>query len=91
MSTNLENSTVVTGLEKVSFHFNAKEALCQRMLKLPNSCMLIRLYSKSFNISFSNTWAKNFQMYNLDLEKGRGTRDQIAKFHQIIDKTREFQ
>ena len=52
---------------------------------------IIRLYSISFNISFSNTWTKNFQKYNLDLEKGRGTRDQIAKFHWIIGKTREFQ
>ena len=25
MPTNLENSTVATGLEKVSFHFNSKE------------------------------------------------------------------
>ena len=27
-----------TGLEKVSFHFNPKERLCQRMFKLPLSC-----------------------------------------------------
>ena len=36
MPTNLENSAVVTGLEKVSFHANPKERLCQRMLKLPH-------------------------------------------------------
>ena len=30
---NLENSAVVTGLEKVSFHSNPKERQCQRMLK----------------------------------------------------------
>ena len=29
---NLENSAVVTGLEKVSFHSNPKERQCQRML-----------------------------------------------------------
>ena len=34
MSANLENSTVATGLEKVSFHSNPKERQCQRMLKL---------------------------------------------------------
>ena len=33
----------------------------------------------------------NFQMFKLVLEKGRGTRDQIAKFHWIIEKAREFQ
>ena len=31
-------SEVATGLEKVSFHSNPKERLCQRMLKLPHSC-----------------------------------------------------
>ena len=30
-------------------------------------------------------------MYKLDLEKGRGTRDQIANIHWIIEKKREFQ
>ena len=35
---NLENSAVVTGLEKVTFHSNPKERQCQRMLKLPHSC-----------------------------------------------------
>ena len=34
MSVNLENSTVATGLEKVSFHSNPKERQCQRMFKL---------------------------------------------------------
>ena len=38
MSTNLENSAVVTGLEKVSFHFKPKDGQCQRMLKLPHNC-----------------------------------------------------
>ena len=37
MSANLENSTVATGLEKVSFHSNPKERQCQRMLKLPHN------------------------------------------------------
>ena len=31
---NLENSAVVTGLEKVSFHSNPKEGQCQRVFKL---------------------------------------------------------
>ena len=33
----------------------------------------------------------NFQMLELDLEKGRGTRDQIANICWIIEKAREFQ
>ena len=38
MPANLENSTVATGLEKVSFHFYPKERQCQRMLKLLHNC-----------------------------------------------------
>ena len=37
-ASNLENSAVATGLEKVSFHSNPKERQCQRMLKLPHNC-----------------------------------------------------
>ena len=35
---NLENSAVVTGLEKVNFNFNPKERQCQRIFKLPHMC-----------------------------------------------------
>ena len=38
MPANLENSTLATGLEKISFHSNPKERQCQRMLKLPHNC-----------------------------------------------------
>ena len=36
--TNLENSAVATGLEKVSFLSNPKERQCQIMLELPHNC-----------------------------------------------------
>ena len=35
---NLENSAVVMGLEKVSFHSNPKERQCQGMLRLLHNC-----------------------------------------------------
>ena len=38
MPANLENSAVVTGLEKISLHSNPKEKQCQRMFKLPCKC-----------------------------------------------------
>ena len=38
MPANLENSAVVTGLEKLSFHPNPKEKQGQRMLKLLHNC-----------------------------------------------------
>ena len=34
---------------------------------------------------------QNFQMFKLDFEKCRGTRDQIANIRWIIEKAREFQ
>ena len=37
MPTNLENSAVATGLEKVNIHFNPKERQCQGMLNLPHN------------------------------------------------------
>ena len=46
MSANLENSAVVTGQEKVSFHYNSKERQCQRMLKLLQTIALISHASK---------------------------------------------
>ena len=36
-------------------------------------------------------WTENFQMFKLDLEKGRGTRDQIVNICWIIGKAREYQ
>ena len=38
MPTNLENLSVATRLEKVSFHSNLKERQCQTMLKLSHKC-----------------------------------------------------
>ena len=35
-------------------------------------------------------WTMNFQLFKLDLGK-RGSRDQIANIHWIIEKAREFQ
>ena len=35
-------------------------------------------------------WTESFLMFKLDLEV-RGTRDQIANIHWIIEKAREFQ
>ena len=37
--------------------------------RLTHSYMLAMLCSKSFKRGFSSTWTKNFQMYQLDLEK----------------------
>ena len=44
MPTNLENSAMATGLEKVSFHSNPKERQCQRMLQFSSVHSLSRVW-----------------------------------------------
>ena len=94
MPANLENSAVATGLEKVSFHSNPKERQCQRMLKLLHICTHLHASKVMLKI----LQARLQQYVNRELpdvqagfRKGRGTRDQIANIHWIMEKTREFQ
>ena len=89
MPANLENSAVATGLEKVSFHSNAKECSNYR---------IIALISHTSKIMLKILQARLQQYVNRELpdvqagfKKGRGTRDQIANIHWIIKKTTEFQ
>ena len=80
MPANLENATVATGLEKVTFHSNPKERQGQRMFKWLYNCCEVRpwlisharkIRSKSFKLGFSSIWADNLQMYKLGLEKAK--------------------
>ena len=94
MPANLENSAVATGLEKGSFHSNPKERQCQRMLKLPHNCT----HSHASKVMLKILQARLQQCVNHELpdvqagfRKGRGTRDQIANIHWIMQKAREFQ
>ena len=89
MPTNLENSAVATGLEKVSFHSNSKERQCQRMLKLPH----IALVSHASKVILKILQARPQQYVNHELpdvqagfRKGSGTRDQIANIRWIVGK-----
>ena len=94
MPANLENSEVAKGLEKVSFipipkKGNAKEC--------SNHCT-IALLSQASKLTFKILQASLQQYVNRELpdvqagfRKGRGTRDQIANIHWIIEKAREFQ
>ena len=93
MPANLENSAVATGLEKVSFPIpkkgNAKEC--------SNYCT-VALISHASKVMLKILQARLQQYVNCQLphvqagfRKGRGTRDQIANFHWIMEKAREFQ
>ena len=93
MSGNLENSAVVTGLEKVSFHSNLKEKQCQRMLKLLHNCMshASKVMLKILQARFQQYVNHEVADVRAGFRKGRGTRDQIANICWIIEKAREFQ
>ena len=90
---NLENSKVATGLEKINFHSSPKEGQSQRMLKLHNS--LISHAGKEMPKILQARLQKYVNRELSDVQagfrKGRGTRDQIANIHWIIEKAREFQ
>ena len=96
MPANLENSAVVTGLEKVSFHSNPKERQCQRMHR--QLYRTIALISHASKVMHKILQARLQQYMNCELpdvqagfRKGRGTRDQIANSRWIIKKAGEFQ
>ena len=81
MPTNMENSAVATGLEKVSFHSNPKERQCQRMLKLLHNALI----AHASKVMLKILQARLQQYVNCELpdvqagfRKGRGTRGQIA-------------
>ena len=81
-------------LEKVNFHSNLKEGQCQRMF---NYC-IIALISHASKVMFKILQARLQHYVNWELadiqagfRKGRGTRDQIANIHWIIEKARELQ
>ena len=79
MPANLDNLAVATGLEKVSFHSNAKEC---------SNYHTIALISHASKVMFKILQVRLQQYVNCELldvqagfRKGRVTRDQIANIH----------
>ena len=94
MPASLENSAVAIGLEKVSFHSNPKEKQCQRMFKLPHKCTNLTCQQSNAQNSpgeASTVCVLRTSRYSSWIQKGRGTRHQIANIHWITEKAREFQ
>ena len=96
MLANLENSTMATGLEKISFHSNPKEDQCHRTYKFfasvlishPSKVMLKILPARLLKFSSLNWLLPNVQV---GFQRGRGTRDQIANMCWIMERARKFQ
>ena len=94
MPANLENSAVAPGLEKVSVPSNPKKGNAK---ECSNHCT-IALISHTSKLMLKILQASLQQYMNRELpdvqagfREGRGTRDQIANVHWIIEKAREFQ
>ena len=88
MPANLENSAVVIGLEKVSFHSNPKGDI-----KECSNNHTVALISHASKVMLKLLQARLQQYMNHELpdvqdgfRKGRGTRDQIANICWIIKK-----
>ena len=93
MPANLENSAVVTGLEKGSFHPNPKERQCQRMLKLPHNLLIShasKVMPKILQARLQQYMKHELPDVQAGYRKGKGTRDQIANIRWIMEKAREF-
>ena len=94
MPANLENSAVVTALEKVKFHSNPKEGNAKEC----SNYHTVALISYASKVMLKILQARLQQHMNCELpdvqarfRKGRGTRDQMANICWIIEKAREFQ
>ena len=94
MPANLEDSAVATGLEKVSFHSkpkkgNAKECSNYRTIALISHAGKVML--KILQARLQKYMNPELPGIQAGFRKGRGTRDQIANIHWIIEKAREYQ
>ena len=84
---NLENSAVATGPEKVNFHPNPKEGQCQKCSK--NRTIALISYSSKVMLKILQARLKYYLNRELlavqaGFRKGRGTRDQITNIRWII-------
>ena len=89
MPANVENSAVITGLEKVSFHSNDKEYSNYCTTELISHTSKIML--KILHARLQQYMNHEFPAVQAGFRKGRGTRDQIANIRWIIKKAKELQ
>ena len=89
----MKNSAVATALEKVSFHSNRKEGQCQKCSNYSTTVLI----SQASKLMLKILQARLQQYVNRELpdvqagfRKGRGTRDQIANIHWIIEKSKRI-
>ena len=89
MPANLENSAVATGLEKVSFHSNAKECSDYHTIALLSHASKVML--KILQARFQQYMNCELPDVQAGFRKDKGTGGQIANIHWIMEKATEFQ
>ena len=93
MPANLENSAVATGKRSVFIPIpkkgNAKEYSNYRTIALISHTSKVML--KILQASLQQYMHRGLPDVQAGFRKGRGTRDQIANIHCIMEKAREFQ
>ena len=87
MPPNVENSTVATGLQNVTFHSSPKERQCQKNALSHASKAMLKILQARFQ-QYVNHELPDVQA---GFTKGRGARDQLANILWISEKARGFQ
>ena len=90
MPTNLENSAVATGLEKVSFHSNPKDSAeeCSNYRTIALVSHASKVMLKILQVRLQQYMNQELPDIQTGFGKGRGTRDQTASICWIIKKTK---
>ena len=86
MSANVENSAVATGLEKVSFHSNPEECSNYHTIALISHASKVML--KILQAGLQEYVNHELPGVQAGFRNSRGTRDQIANIHWIMEKAR---
>ena len=89
MPASLENSAVATGLEKVSFHSNARECSNYHTTVLISHTSKVML--KLLKARLRQYMTGELPDIQAGFRKGRGTRDQIANIRWVIENAQMFQ
>ena len=90
MLANLENATVATGLEKLSFHSNPKEQYAKECSKYFITALIShssKVMLKIFQARLQYYMISEFPDAQAGFRKGRGARDGSSKKQEISPKT----
>ena len=94
MPANLENAPVAKAQKKDQFHSSLKEGQCQKNIQNTtqlHSSHTVKVMLKILQARHQQQMNQELSDVQAEFRKGRGTREQIANIHWIINKAREFQ